>query len=46
MAAEPPDLKRPESRRLSALCRVNQPIVRAYYLKEEIQRLWDYCHHA
>ncbi len=28
--------------RLSALCRKNQPIVRAYYLKEAFQRFWDY----
>jgi transposase len=31
-----------ERRRLSALCRTNQPIVRAYYLKEAFQRFWDY----
>jgi transposase len=40
----PWNLTRPESRRLSALCRVNQPIVRAYYLKEAFQRFWDYLH--
>lgn len=31
-----------QRRRLSALCRTNQPIVRAYYLKEAFQRFWDY----
>jgi transposase len=31
-----------ERRRLSALCRLNLPIVRAYLLKEEFQRFWDY----
>jgi transposase len=40
----PWNLTRLESRRLSALCRVNQPIVRGYYLKEAFQRFWDYCH--
>jgi len=38
----PWNLKPPESRRLSALCRLNLPIVRAYLLKEEFQRFWDY----
>lgn len=31
-----------QKRRLSALCRKNTPIVRAYYLKEAFQRFWDY----
>lgn len=31
-----------QKRRLSALCRRNSPIVRAYYLKEAFQRYWDY----
>jgi len=31
-----------ERRRLSNLIRLNLPIVRAYYLKEEFQRFWDY----
>jgi transposase len=35
-------LKPDEKTRLSALCRKNQPIVRAYYLKEAFQRFWDY----
>lgn len=38
----PWNLKPEERRRLSALCRTNQPIVRAYYLKEAFQRFWDY----
>ena len=38
----PWNLRRKERRRLSALCRINQPIVRAYYLKEAFQRFWDY----
>jgi len=38
----PWNLLREERRRLSALCRRNQPIVRAYYLKEAFQRFWDY----
>lgn len=38
----PWNLKAEEKRRLSALCRRNQPIVRAYYLKEAFQQFWDY----
>jgi len=38
----PWNLRSLERRRLSALCRINQPIVRAYYLKEAFQRFWDY----
>ena len=38
----PWNLQRQEQRRLSALCRKNQPIVQAYYLKEAFQRFWDY----
>lgn len=38
----PWNLQPRERRRLSALCRKNQPIVRAYYLKEAFQRFWDY----
>lgn len=38
----PWNLQGKEQRRLSALCRKNQPIVRAYYLKEAFQRFWDY----
>lgn len=38
----PWNLRSKERRRLSALCRINQPIVRAYYLKEAFQRFWDY----
>lgn len=39
----PWNLKVEEKRRLSALClRTNQPIVRAYYLKEAFQRFWDF----
>jgi len=38
----PWNLRSKERRRLSALCQRNQPIVRAYYLKEAFQRFWDY----
>jgi transposase len=38
----PWNLRPAERRRLSAVCRLNQPIVRAYYLKEAFQRFWDY----
>ena len=38
----PWNLRDDESRRLSALCRRNLPIVRAYYLKEAFQCFWDY----
>jgi transposase len=38
----PWNLLRREKRRLSALCRKNLPIVRAYLLKEAFQRFWDY----
>jgi transposase len=31
-----------EHRRLSHLLKLNLPIIRAYYLKEEFQRFWDY----
>lgn len=35
-----------ERRRLSFLVRLNLPVVRAYYLKEEFQRFWDYLQGA
>ena len=35
-----------EHRRLSHLLKLNLPIVRAYYLKEEFQRFWDYRQEA
>lgn len=38
----PWNLRTEEKRRLSALCRKNSPIVRAYLLKEAFQRFWDY----
>ncbi len=38
----PWNLDREEKTRLSALCRKNVPIVRAYYLKEAFQCFWDY----
>jgi transposase len=38
----PWNLKPDQRRRLSTLCRLNLPIVRAYLLKEEFQRFWDY----
>lgn len=40
----PWNLTRKESRRLSALCRKNMPIIRAYYLKEAFQHFWDYLY--
>ncbi len=40
----PWNLQPREQRRLSALCRKNQPIVKAYYLKEAFQRFWDYAY--
>lgn len=38
----PWNLRSKERRRLSALCQTNQPIVRAYYLKEAFQCFWGY----
>lgn len=38
----PWNLQPAHKRRLSALCRLNLPIVRAYYLKEAFQRFWTY----
>jgi transposase len=38
----PWNLTRKQSRRLSALCQRNMPIVRAYYLKEAFRKYWDY----
>jgi transposase len=38
----PWNLQPEEQQRLSALCRKNQPIVRAYYLKEAFQCFWEY----
>jgi transposase len=40
----PWNLKPAQKRRLSELCRRNSPIVRAYYLKEDFQRFWDYVY--
>jgi transposase len=40
--SNPWNLQPEKRRRLSALCRKNSPIVRAYYLKEAFQRFWDY----
>lgn len=40
--SNPWNLRPEQKRRLSALCRRNSPIVRAYYLKEAFQRFWDY----
>ncbi len=42
----PWNLEPKERRRLSALCRKNQPIVRAYYLKEAFRQFWNYKHPA
>jgi transposase len=38
----PWNLRNPEPARLSAICQTNQPIVRAYYLKEAFQLFWTY----
>jgi transposase len=38
----PANLERAERTRLSALLRLNSPIVRAYLLKEDLRRFWDY----
>lgn len=40
----PQNLARTERTRLSALLRLNSPIVRAYLLKEDLRRFWDYRH--
>jgi transposase len=38
----PANLARAEHTRLSALLRLNSPIVRAYLLKEDLRRFWSY----
>jgi transposase len=38
----PENLRRAERTRLSALLRLNSPIVKAYLLKEDLRRFWDY----
>jgi transposase len=38
----PENLERAERTRLSALLRLNSPIVKAYLLKEDLRRFWDY----
>jgi transposase len=38
----PENLRRDERTRLSALLRLNSPIVRGYLLKEDLRRFWDY----
>ena len=38
----PENLRRAERTRLSALVRLNSPIVRAYLLKEDLRRFWNY----
>jgi transposase len=38
----PENLARQERTRLSALLRLNRPIVKAYLLKEDLRRFWDY----
>jgi transposase len=38
----PENLKRTERTRLSALLRLNSPIVKAYLLKEDLRRFWAY----
>jgi transposase len=38
----PENLRRNERTRLSGLLRLNAPIVKAYLLKEDLRRFWDY----
>jgi len=38
----PENLQRTERTRLSALLRLNSPIVKAYLLKEDLRRFWEY----
>jgi transposase len=38
----PANLQRAERTRLSALLRLNSPIVKAYLLKEDLRRFWEY----
>jgi len=38
----PANLRRDERTRLSALLRINSPIVKAYLLKEDLRRFWQY----
>jgi transposase len=38
----PENLQRTERTRLSALLRLNSPIVKAYLLKEDLRRFWNY----
>jgi transposase len=38
----PENLRREERTRLSTLLRLNSPIVKAYLLKEDLRRFWDY----
>ena len=38
----PANLRRDERTRLSGLLRLNAPIVKAYLLKEDLRRFWDY----
>jgi len=38
----PENLRREERTRLSGLLRLNAPIVKAYLLKEDLRRFWDY----
>lgn len=44
--ANPENLQRKERTRLSALLRLNSPIVKAYLLKEDLRRFWDYRYTA
>jgi transposase len=38
----PENLERKERTRLSGLLRLNAPVVKAYLLKEDLRRFWDY----
>jgi transposase len=40
--SNPENLRREERTRLSALLRLNSPIVKGYLLKEDLRRFWDY----
>jgi len=42
----PANLRREERTRLSGLLQLNTPIVKAYLLKEDLRRFWDYRYSA
>ena len=44
--SNPSNLRREERTRLSGLLQLNAPIVKAYLLKEDLRRFWDYRYSA